>query len=77
MYQSKLDFSPGVSESESSEERESESELGIAGEVPESAACAATRCDLDSGISQSGRVLGTSLYSWRFSWHRSASVFFS
>lgn len=39
-------------------------EEGKAGEVPERAAWAATRWDLDSGISQSGRVVGTSLYSY-------------
>ena len=57
MYQSKLSFKPGVSSSEVSREE------GKAGEVPERAAWAATRWDLDSGINQSGRVVGTSLYS--------------
>ena len=59
MYQSKVSFRPGVSSSEVSREEEE----GKAGDVPERAAWAATRWDLDSGISQSGRVVGTSLYS--------------
>ena len=59
MYQSKVSFSPGVSSAEVSREEEE----GKAGDVPERAACAATRWDFDSGMSQSGRDEGTSLYS--------------
>ena len=56
MYQSKPSFRPGVSESSST--------CSNCTCLPVRARPAWTRWDLDSGTSQSGRVLGTSAYSY-------------
>jgi hypothetical protein len=55
MYQSNPSFRPGVSESSST--------CSNCTCLPVSARFACTRCDFDSGTSQSGNVVGTSEYS--------------
>lgn len=57
MYQSKPSLSPGESSSSST--------CSNCTALPVIARVAWTRCALDSGTSQSGRVVGTSAHSWR------------
>jgi len=60
MYQEKSSRRPLGEEEEEGGEAGGE---GRGGAVPARAECAATRWDLEEGMSQSGRVRGTSVYS--------------
>lgn len=61
MYQEKSSRRPPPGEEE--EEGGEAGGEGRGGAVPARAECAATRWDLEEGMSQSGRVRGTSVYS--------------